>query len=136
MRPRRPALFLLASALAALTLGCGSDNSGPSNTPPPAGTYKMTSIQNPPSPAVTPPIATGTLVLTATTYDVTIDVQPQAEIQDEGTYTISGSTWSQTSTTNPGVQSTGTYTYNESTGVLTVDVTAFGVRTISAWQKQ
>jgi hypothetical protein len=96
----------------------------------------MTSIQNPPNPAFTPPIATGTLVLTATTYDVTIDLQGQPEIQDEGTYTISGSTWSQSSTTNPGVQSTGTYTYDQGTGVLTVDVTALGLRTITGWQKQ
>jgi hypothetical protein len=136
MRPRRPVLFLLASAMAALALGCGSDNNSPSNPPPPAGTYTMTSFQNPPNPTITPPIATGALVLTATTYHVTIDVQGQAEVQDEGTYTISGNDWSQSSTTNPGVQSTGTFTYDQGTGVLTVDVTAVGVRTITSWQKQ
>jgi hypothetical protein len=136
MRPHRPVLFLLSSAMAALALGCGSDNTSPSNPAPPAGTYTMTSFQNPPDPAITPPIATGTLVLTATTYAVTINVQGQPEVQDEGTYTISGSNWNQVSATNPGVQSTGTFTYNEATGVLTVDVTAFTVRTITGWQKQ
>lgn len=116
--------------------GCGSDNTGPSSTPPPAGTYSLASIQNPPNPTLTPPIATGILVLGATTYNVTIDVQGQAEVQDQGTYTISGSTWTQTSTTNAGVQSSGTYSYNSTTGVLSVDVTTAGVRTITGWQKQ
>jgi hypothetical protein len=137
MRARRPVLLLLAAAaLGIAALGCGSDNSGPSNPAPPAGTYAMTSFQNPPNPTLTPPVATGTLVLTATTYDVTIDVQGQDEVHDQGTYSISGTGWSQSSTTNPGVQSTGTFTYSLATGALTVDVTAQGIRTIAAWQKQ
>jgi len=53
---------------------------------------------------------------------VTIDVQGQDEVHDQGTYSISGNGWSQSSTTNPGVQSTGTFTYNQTTGALTVDV--------------
>ena len=136
MRARRPLWLLLTTALGVAALGCGSDNSGPSNPAPPAGTYSMTSFQNPPNPVLTPPIATGTLVLTATTYDVTINVLGQDPVHDQGTYSISGSGWNQSSTTNPGVQSTGTFTYNETTGALTVDVTAVGVRTIAAWQKQ
>ena len=135
MRARRPLWLFLTTALGIAALGC-SDNSGPSNPPPSAGTYAMTSFQNPPNPALTPPIATGTLVLTASTYDVTINVQGQDPVHDQGTYSISGNGWSQESTTNPGVQSTGTFTYNQTTGALTVDVTAVGVRTIAAWQKQ
>jgi hypothetical protein len=135
MRHRRSLLLLLASSVAVAVLGCG-DNSGPSNAAPPAGTYALTSFQNPPNPALTPPVATGTLVLAATTYDVTINVQGQDPVTDQGTYSISGNNWSQTSTTNQGVQSTGTFTYNQTSGLLTVDVTAFGVRTITAWQKQ
>jgi len=135
MRHRPSLLLLLASSLTVAALGC-SDNSGPSNPPPAAGTYALTSFQNPPNPALTPPNATGTLVLTGSNYNVTINVQGQDPVTDQGTYTISGTSWSQTSTTNQGVQSTGTFTYNQSTGVLTVDVTAVGVRTISAWQKQ
>ena len=136
MRHRRSLLLLLASSVAAAALGCGSDNSGPSNAAPPAGTYALASFQNPPNPTLTPPVATGTLVLTATTYAVTINVQGQDPVTDQGTYTISGNGWTQTSTTNQGVQSTGTFTYNLATGLLTVDVTAFSVRTITAWQKQ
>ena len=135
MRHRRSLLLLLASSLAVGAVGC-SDSSGPSNPPPPAATYSLTSFQNPPNPALTPPDATGTLVLGNGTYNVTINVQGQDPVTDQGTYTISGANWTQTSTTNQGVQSTGTFTYNQSTGLLTVDVTAFGVRTISAWQKQ
>ena len=136
MRARRPVLLLLASTLAAAVVGCGSDNSGPSNPAPPAGTYTLTSLENPPNPVVGPPVATGPLILTATTYSVTIDVVQQPEVHDEGTYTISGGTWSQTSTTNQGVQSTGTFTYDQASGVLTVDVTVVGIRTITVWQKQ
>jgi hypothetical protein len=137
MRLARPgSLQLMALSLVVVLAGCGSDNTGPANPPPPAGTYSMTSFQNPPNPAVTPPNATGTLVLTATTYNVTIDVQGQGEVQDEGTYTMSGNNWTQISTTNPGVQSTGTFSYTTATGVLKTDVTASGFRTITIWQKQ
>jgi hypothetical protein len=136
MRPRRSVLLLLASLMAAAELGCGSDNTGPSNPPPPPATYTLVSLQNPPNQALTPPAVTGTLVLGATTYDVTINVQGQPPTTDQGTYTISGSNWTQTSTTNQGVQSSGTFTYNQATGVLSVDVTAVGVRTITVWQKQ
>lgn len=136
MRHQRPVLLLLVSAMAAVALGCGSDSSGPSNPAPPAGTYALTSFQNPPNPILTSPVATGTLILTATTYDVTINVLGQDPVNDQGTYSISGNGWSQSSTTNPGVQSTGTFTYDPTTGALTVDVTAVGVRTITAWQKQ
>ena len=136
MRSRRSALLLLASAVTALVLGCSSDNSGPSNPAPSTGTYALVSLQNPPNPTVMPPVATGTLVLAASTYDVTISVEGQEPVVDQGTYSISGSSWSQTSTTNQGVQSTGTFTYNQTTGVLSVDVTVVGVHTISVWQKQ
>jgi uncharacterized lipoprotein YehR (DUF1307 family) len=133
---RLGSLHLIALSVVVALVGCGSDNSGPSNPAPPSGTYSLTSAQNPPNPALTPPAVTGQLVLAATTYSVTIDVQGQDEVQDQGTYSISGNSWTQISTANPGVQSTGTYTYASATGVLTVDVTASGVRTITVWQKQ
>jgi hypothetical protein len=136
MRARPLFSLLVFGAVGLGTVGCGSDNTSPSTTPPPPGTYALTSLQNPPNPPLTPPIATGTLGLTATTYDVTINVQGQPPVQDQGTYSISGSGWSQMSTTNPGIQSTGTYTYNSATGALSVDVTSSGVRTIADWQKQ
>jgi hypothetical protein len=136
MRLARPgSLHLIALGLVVVLAGCGSDNTGPANPPPPAGTYDMTSFQNPPNPAVTPPTVTGQLVLTASTYNVTIDVQGQVQ-QDQGTYTISGNTWTQISTTTPGLQSTGTFSYTTATGVLKVDVTAQSFRTITLWQKQ
>jgi len=91
MRSRRSALLLLSSAVTALVVGCSSDNSGPSNPAPPAGTYALVSIQNPPnSTTLTPPVATGSLVLGATTYDVTISIQGQDPVVDQGTYSISG----------------------------------------------
>jgi len=137
MRSRRSALMLLSSAVTALVVGCSSDNTAPSNPAPPAGTYALVSIQNPPNTTtLTPPAATGSLVLGATTYDVTISIVGQDPVVDQGTYSISGSNWTQTSTTNQGVQSTGTFTYNQGSGVLSVDVTVVGVRTISVWQKQ
>lgn len=85
MRHRRSLLLLLAASVAVAALGC-SDNSAPSNPRPPAATYALTSFQNPPNPALTPPTATGTLVLAATTYDVTINVQGQDPVTDQGTY--------------------------------------------------
>ncbi len=136
MRVRCLVSLLVSGLLAVGALACGDNNIGLSDTPSPVVTYSFTSLQNPPNPALTPPTATGTLVLASTTYNVTINIQGQPPVQDQGTYSITGGSWSQTSTTNPGIQSTGTYTYNASTGVLTVDVTASGVRTITVWQKQ
>ncbi len=119
---------LTALALPALLLvGCKSDSTGPTTTNL-AGTYTVQSLtmQGLPVPA------TGTVVLTATNYTVSITInipgQPAQQITDAGTYTISGSQWSQTSTVtgcpSACVQSVGTFSLNGNT--LTLAVTTQG----------
>lgn len=128
--------FTLAAAgsLALGAMAC-SDNTAPSSTAPTPGTYSLQSIafvvqgSNQPISG-----ATGTLVLTATTYNVTLDIPGQGTTNDQGTYTASNGTWSQKSNDPQGTQSTGTYTFTNN--VLTVDATAGGVETVSVWQKQ
>lgn len=122
--------FTLAVAASVVlgAVGCSDSTTGPSVNL--SGSYSLVSIQFPPQPAVTPPNATGTFTLTATTYTLHL-VTPQGTVDDNGTYTISGSNWSQSSTITG--QATGTYTLSGST--LTVNATAQGVTSISVWLK-
>jgi hypothetical protein len=120
--------FALAAA-ASVALGCSDSSTGPSVNL--SGTYSLVSIQFPPQPAITPPTATGTLTLTASAYTLHL-VTPQGTVDDNGTYTINGSSWSQSSATTG--QATGSYSLSGST--LTVNTTAQGVTSISIWQKQ
>jgi len=66
--------------------------------------------------------------------DATIDLPaPQGQqIQDQGTYTIDGNTWSQESSVT-GDQSVGTYGYNGTRLELTT--TAKGLTTFTVWSK-
>jgi hypothetical protein len=101
-----------------------------------SGTYQLVSILPPGLPELEPPAATGTLTLTFTTFDVdvTIDLpDPQGQqIQDQGSYTIDGSTWSQESSAT-GDQSVGSYGYNGTRLELTT--TTRGLTTFTVWSK-
>ena len=126
----RGLLSVAASAAIALGAGaCSSSTTGPSVNL--SGTYGLVSIQFGTGGAVlTPPTETGSLSLSATTYNLTLSgAQPET---DTGTYAISGSSWSQASSTT-GTQSTGTYTLSGST--LTVTTTQQGIVVVSIWQK-
>jgi hypothetical protein len=129
MRFRGWFTLAVAASIVLGAIGCSNSSTGPSVSL--SGSYSLLSIQFPPQPAITPPNATGTFTLTATTYTLHL-VTPQGTLDDNGTYTISGSNWSQSSTTTG--QATGTYSLNGS--VLTVNATAQGVTSISVWQKQ
>jgi hypothetical protein len=118
--------------LLALAACSGDDTSGPSTTDL-SGNYTMLSFQQGANPTMSPPFATGNLVMTATTYNITITVQGQVAIADNGTYTISGNSITQTSNVQP-IQSVGTWTRNGN--VFSIDVTAAGQRVVSSWQKQ
>jgi hypothetical protein len=125
---RRGIVFVGLLALAACS---GDDNSGPGTTDL-SGTYTMLSLQQG-DVTMAPPFASGSLVMTATTYNITVTVQGQVAIADNGTYTISGNQITQTSNVQP-IQSVGTW--SRSGNVYSIDVTAAGQRVISSWQKQ
>ena len=121
---------LIAALAAAALLACSDDETtGP--TTDLSGTYTLQSFQQDPNPAVGPPIATGTLVLTATTYNVAINVGGQPAVADQGTYTTDGNTFSQSGTLG---QATGTFTQSGNT--FSTDLTASGIRIRSTWLKQ
>ncbi len=135
MGKRSIVLATLVSAALVLA-GCKSDSTSPTTSANLAGSYTLQSLTQA-GVTLTPPAATGTLTLTATTYAVNLTItlpgqQPLQE-QDAGTYTISGSQWSQSSTTI-GIQSVGTYTY--SNGTLSVNVTTAGLQVATTWKKQ
>lgn len=124
--------WLTFAAVTSVALGAGGCSNSTAPSVDLSGTYTLTSIQFPPQAALTPPIATGTFTLTATTYTLVLNIQGQPPVNDNGTYSINGSNWSQSSTITG--QAAGTYTLNGNT--LTVNATATGVTSISIWQKQ
>lgn len=121
----------LIAALAAVALmACSDDDeTGPSTDL--SGTYSLQSFQQGETQPVTPPLATGTLVLTATTYNVAINIGGQPAVVDQGTYTTNGNQFSQSGTLG---QATGTYTQNGNS--FSTDLTASGIRIRSTWLKQ
>jgi hypothetical protein len=129
---------LVAFSALALASCKSKSTTEPSGNPALVGDYTLVSITLPGMSELKPPIATGTMSMTESTYTVSITIavpgQQTMNIQDSGTYTVSGNNITQTSTTQPGLQSVGTYTLVNNT--LTVDVTAQGQETTTIWQKQ
>lgn len=125
------------ACLALLTLAaCSGDDTTDPGTTDLSGNYTLVSFQQGalgPFTPTTQPAATGSLVMTATTYNITVSIGGQVAIVDNGTYTVSGNSITQTSAVQP-VQSVGTWT--KSGNQYTIDVTAVGQRVISTWQKQ
>ena len=142
MRLARRGFALAALATLAFAVGCSSDsNSNTGTTQDLSGTYNLTKFEQQISGVFTEiPGVTGTFVLTATNYTATIDNIPViGSISDAGTYTAFGSATSgdftQTST-NGGTQATGTYTRDNTTGVLVLSTVVNGVGQRITIQKQ
>jgi hypothetical protein len=125
------ALFAVVALFA-----CGDDDPAGTEEPDLAGTYQLVSIAFQGQPALMPPVASGTFTLTATTYevDISIDLPPpnNQTIQDEGTYSINGTGWSQESSQG-GVQSVGTFTFDGTR--LEVNATTQGQTVATVWNK-
>jgi len=130
---------LIALFLVALS-ACGGDNTGPDNGTPQdlSGTYTVVSFsQGTAAGVIVVPGASGTVILTATTYQFAVIVPPLT-ITDNGTYTATGTptagTWTQESTDDPTFQSTGTYAFDSATNRLTLDTTVQGTRNVIVLQ--
>lgn len=137
-------LPIIALSLAVLVTGaCGDDDSTGNqlSNAQVAGDWTLMSFQVVPQPALAPPLATGTLRLTDTRYDIVIIRNttgvPDTAVADSGSYTVSGSSWTQTSD-DPGVPPlTGSATLTEQNGneILQVNASAAGVDTHSFWTR-
>jgi hypothetical protein len=137
-------LPIVALPLALLAAGaCGDDDSTGSqlSNAEVAGDWTLMSFQIVPQPALTPPVATGTLHLTDTRYDIVIvnnaGTAPDTVVADSGSYTVSGSSWSQTSDDPEVPPLTGSATLIEHDGneILEVNASAGGVDTHSFWTR-
>ncbi len=120
-------------ALQATACGSDDDPSGPEVDV--TGSYSLLSFTFDGQLTLTPPAAQGTLVLLGSRYEVDITLETIAGtqvIQDVGTYTVDGTSWSQTSDDGL-LQSVGTF--NLDNGVLTVDLTTQGQRILNIWRK-
>jgi len=121
----------VVSAAVLLALPACGDDGGPAGTAQDfSGTYAIVSFQQG---GVTIPGATGTVVLTATTYTLDVEVPPLT-ITDSGTYTAVGTatagTWTQQSSQGGTFQASGTYAVDPATNRLTIDTTVQGVRNV------
>jgi hypothetical protein len=119
--------------VAALLVGaCSDDDPTGSNGTDLSGNYTLVSYAVG-GVTLTPPAATGTLVLTSTRYTITASIGG-TPINDNGTYTVNGNQITQTSDVNP-IQTVGTWT--QSGNLFTIDVTVpVQGRVVSTWQKQ
>lgn len=138
---RHPRIVSVAGLMAVTVLvvaACSKSTTEPSGNSALVGNYSLYSITLAGLPTLGPPAATGSMSMTDSTYvvDVTVNSPPapsQIVVHDEGTYTVSGNSITQTSTIQS-IQSVGTYTLSNDT--LTVDVTAAGQETKTVWLKQ
>lgn len=96
------------------------------------GSYDLASLTLGASEPLTPPTATGTLMLTLTRYNLTLNLPSGTQV-DSGTWSVSGSTWSQSSDVSP-EQEQGTASLSHDT--LSVNLTAGGTTISSVWVKQ
>jgi hypothetical protein len=133
----------IATALALLILGaCGDSNAPPDDSRDFTGSYTLLSFaQGTSASVIVVPGATGTFVMTATTYDASVTVPSAAgpiNVDDTGTYTANGTletgTWTQQSD-DGSLQSTGTYTWDPALEQLTLDTSSIGQRSVLVLQR-
>jgi len=125
-------------ALVGMTGACSSDDADPTNPIETdlSGDYVMVSVTQGGVTLGPAQGATGTLVLTATRYTLSVTVPgPTGPVttEDTGTYETEGNTWTQESDNAGGFQGVGTFSLVG--GVLTVDVTTAGVQVLSVWDQ-
>jgi len=128
--------WLVAAAVMAVVAGTACGSSGPTNPGLTAaelvGTYDLASLTLDKDPPLVPPEATGTLTLALSTYNVTLNLPSGTQV-DSGTWSVSGSTWTQSSSTQA-IQEQGTASLSHDT--LTVNLNAAGTQISSVWVKQ
>jgi hypothetical protein len=133
---RRVAATAMAAVALVVASSCSSSTSPSLTAADLQGTYDLLTFQAQGQPQYTPttvPAAVGVLTLTLTTYDLalTIGGAPQP---DNGTYTVNGSTFSQTSATTT-LTYTGTASLS-STGLLNVSVSTPAGLVTTTFQKR
>jgi hypothetical protein len=123
------------------SVACG-DGSGPEEEAQDfTGTYTLVSFSQGTASGVTEiPGTVGDFTMTATTYEVTVNIPVgPVVLTDRGTYTAIGTAtsgdFSQQSTDNPDLQYTGTYNWNATTNRLTLDTSSQGVRSVLVIQR-
>jgi len=128
--------WLVVAAVMAVVAGTACGSSGPTNPGLTAaelvGTYDLASLTLDNDPPLVPPQATGTLTLALSTYNVTLNLPSGTQV-DSGTWSVSGSTWTQSSSTQA-IQEQGTASLSHDT--LTVNLNAAGTQISSVWVKQ
>jgi hypothetical protein len=127
----RPVAALVLAAVVATAAACGSDSNNGTGPKDVSGTYSLTTVDGNTLPFTIPNTPEHTIVVTSATATLGSDhtytiagmgtedgSDPGTVIADEGTYTVSGSTVTFTSSTFSGAS----YTAVARTGTLTVTV--------------
>lgn len=135
-----------AALTAVAVFAACSDSNGPDDGEPQdfSGSYTLVSFaQGTAAGVIEIPGTTGSFTMTATTYEASVTVPVPGgnpiQVDDEGTYTATGTTtagtWTQESSLDDTLQSAGTYTWNATTERLTLDTTMQGVRSVLVLEK-
>lgn len=113
----------VVAAAGIVGLACSSSSTGPKLTPQAlVGAYTLDTLSVG-GMSASPPAVAGTLQLTDSTYKVNVTEGPAQLVKDSGTYTVSGSTFTETSLTGlPAVTATASLRGNNDT--LDVNVTS------------
>lgn len=132
LRATARALLAVSASVAAC-----SDYDGAGPTTSLAGTYALLSFQQNEAPAIAPPVATGNLVLTATTYELTVVLNvpgvPVQTVNDRGSYQLSGKEITQVSAV-ASIETSGTWSLED--GVLKIDLSGGGTRIRTSWEQE
>ena len=137
-RPLRTLIPVTMLVFAGLSTACSSDDPvDPGDETDLSGSYELVEFTQG-GVTLGPPVATGTLTLTATNYTISIThpdpanpAGPLLTTEDSGTYQTDGNTWTQESDNAGGFQGVGTFSLVA--GILTVDVTTAGLQVLTVW---
>lgn len=129
-------MITLGIGLAALA-GCKSSSTGPGGSVDLSGNYSLTSFKEDTNPAFGPPFATGTLVLTSSKYNLSLNVDIPSPgdttvLVDSGTYTTHGDSIAEHSSTGL-PDALGTFTFASPT--LSINVTESALKIATVWHK-
>ena len=135
--------FAVTAAFALLLLnGCGDETGPEGESQDFSGSYTLHQISQGTVGGTLSVLegSTGTFTMTATTYEVSINIPMGAtNLMDRGTYTAIGTPaagdFTQQSTDNPDLQYQGTYAWDAGTNRLTLDTSSQGIRTVLVLQK-
>ena len=135
-RHARRTIITLGLGLTGFT-ACKSSSTGPGGSVDLTGNYSLTSFKEDTLPAFGAPYATGTLVLTSSKYNLSLNIDIPSPgdttvLVDSGTYTTKGDSIAEHSSTGL-PDAIGTFSFSPPT--LSINVTESALKIATVWHK-